>query len=73
MECETVVARLWEYLDQQLGPEEAKFLQGHLSRCPWCHGAYCCDREFLRLLARQRSSCRAPADLGKRIRDQLRM
>jgi mycothiol system anti-sigma-R factor len=71
MECEQVVARLWEYLDHQLGPEEARLLQAHLRWCAWCHGAYRCDREFLRMLARQRTVCRAPVALGLRIRARL--
>lgn len=63
MNCEEVLIRLWEYLDQELAPEEAAVVRAHLRRCPECHPAYCCDRAFLELLARQRSRCTAPAGL----------
>ena len=62
MECEKVLARLWEYLDQQLGPEEAGSIRAHLNGCTGCYPAYRCDRAFLRLLARQRT-CTAPVAL----------
>lgn len=63
MECEEVLIRLWEYLDQELGPEEAQSLGEHLYTCLSCRPAYHCDRAFLELLARQRTSCKAPRSL----------
>lgn len=63
MECEDILIRLWEYLDQELAPEEAEAVRAHLRRCPRCHPAYCCDRAFLELLARQRANCTAPVSL----------
>jgi len=67
MRCEEVLNRLWEYLDQELTPEEAEMVKVHLRGCPRCHPAYCCDRAFLALLARQRSQG-APARLLPRLR-----
>jgi anti-sigma factor RsiW len=63
MECEEVMVRLWEYLDQELMAEEAKAVRAHLSSCGCCHPAYCCDRAFLELLARQRGLGSAPPTL----------
>ena len=63
MECEKVLARLWEYLDQELGPEEAGLIQVHLDDCTGCHPVYCCHSALLRLLARQRANCTAPNSL----------
>jgi anti-sigma factor RsiW len=54
MECEAVVIRLWEYLDQELAPEEAEAVGAHLTYCAHCYPAFCWDRAFLKLLARQR-------------------
>ena len=68
MECEEALSRLWEYLDQELGPEEAQTVGEHLSDCFTCQPAYRCDRAFLNLLARQRTSCRAPRSLVLRMR-----
>jgi mycothiol system anti-sigma-R factor len=63
MECEKVLARLWEYLDQELGPEEAGLIRNHLDGCTGCHPVYCCHGALLRLLARQRANCTAPNSL----------
>jgi len=63
MECDQVVIRLWEYLDQELASEDATEVRVHLSRCSNCYPAYCCDRALLNLLARVRNSDTAPATL----------
>ena len=70
MRCEEVLIRLWEYLDDELTPEEVEVIRGHLEGCRRCYPAYCCDRAFLALLARQRSRCTAPARLLSRVRGQ---
>jgi Putative zinc-finger len=71
MECKEVLFRLWEYLDEELGPEEAMAVTTHMSHCQTCYPAYCWDRSFLDLLARQREVCSAPAALIVSIRTQL--
>jgi anti-sigma factor RsiW len=68
MDCEEVLSRLWEYLDQELEPDESTSMDAHLQNCPWCHPACCRDSAFLRLLARQRDSCSAPLALALRVR-----
>ena len=60
MDCEAVLGLLWEYLDEELGAEEAEEVGAHLSFCPQCRPAYCCDRALLRLLARQRIQSAPP-------------
>ena len=70
MRCEEVLIRLLEYLDDELTPEEVEGIRGHLEGCRRCHPAYCCDRAFLALLARQRSQCTAPTRLLWRVREQ---
>lgn len=71
MECEEVLNRLWEYLDQELGPEEAKAVGEHLHDCPTCHPTYCCDRALLELLARLRDGCSIPPACLSSIRARL--
>jgi mycothiol system anti-sigma-R factor len=71
MECEEVLVRLWEYLDQELGPEEADGIRAHLTWCPDCYPAYCCDRAFLQLLSRLSAGCPAPPNLISSIRIRL--
>lgn len=68
MECEEVLLRLWEYLDQELAREEAEAVQVHLSKCALCYPAYCCDRALLQLLARQSTTCSAPPTLRVSVR-----
>jgi predicted anti-sigma-YlaC factor YlaD len=71
MECEEVLIRLWEYLDQELDPEEAQSIAEHLYGCLSCRSVCQCDRALLDLLARQRTSCRAPHLLVLRIHTRL--
>ena len=71
MECEEVLARLWEYLDRELGPEESRSVGEHLTGCRSCLPAYQCDRAFLNLLARQRRTTMAPPSLIVWVRTEL--
>jgi len=71
MECEEVLIRLWEYLDQELGPIEAEAVRDHLDGCAGCYPAFGCGRALLRVLARQRMSCSAPPELVQSIRLRL--
>jgi len=68
MKCEDVLLRVWEYLDQELAPTEARAVDSHLSGCAHCGPAYRYDRAFLELLARQRVRCEAPGRLLMRLR-----
>jgi mycothiol system anti-sigma-R factor len=72
MECEEVLIRLWEYLDDELGPEDARALKTHLQDCQGCYPKYRRDRLFLLVLARQRTNCSAPAALRISLLTQLR-
>jgi len=73
MECERVLARLWEYLDQELGPEEAGLIRVHLADCSGCLPIYRCHGALLRLIARQRAGCTAPASLRIAVLTRLAM
>jgi anti-sigma factor (TIGR02949 family) len=70
VDCSEALARLWEYIDGALGPDEAEAFRAHLDRCFGCGAAERFDRAFLALLARQRQ-CRAPAELVVRLRRLL--
>ena len=73
MTCEEVLMHLWEYLDQELAAEEAVAVKLHLRDCRRCHPAYCCDRAFLELLARQRNRCSASPTLVVSVRSRLHL
>ncbi len=70
MTCEDVLTRLWEYLDDELAPEEVRAVGMHLGGCPGCHGAYCCDRAFLSIFDRLRCIT-APAPLVRAVQSRL--
>ena len=72
MECEEVLVRLWEYLDQELEPEEAERIRAHLEWCRNCYPAYRRDRAFLQLLGRLAKGCSAPPTLVASLRLRLR-
>lgn len=71
MDCKEVLIRLWEFLDQELGPKEAAEVAIHLRGCAGCSGVYRCNRAFLSLLARQRARCSAPSALLVSLRALL--
>lgn len=68
MECDEVMVRLWEYLDQELGPEEASSVWEHLNECPGCLPVYCHSRALLELLHQQRYTGSAPPSLTAWVR-----
>jgi mycothiol system anti-sigma-R factor len=70
MTCEDVLTRLWEYLDDELAPEEVRAVGVHLGGCPECHGAYCCDRAFLSVI-RRLSRITAPVSLMTTVQTRL--
>jgi mycothiol system anti-sigma-R factor len=72
MECDEVLSRLWEYLDEELAPEAAREIGAHLRWCRGCYPTYCCDRALLQLLARQRTICSAPPALVTSVLIQLK-
>jgi len=70
MTCEDVLTRLWEYLDDELTPEEVRTVGVHLGGCPECHNAYCCDRAFLSLI-RRLGCIAAPVSLVTTVQARL--
>jgi mycothiol system anti-sigma-R factor len=70
MTCEDVLTRVWEYLDDELAPEEVRAVGVHLGGCPECHGAYCCDRAFLSVI-RRLSCITAPVSLMTIVQTRL--
>jgi anti-sigma factor (TIGR02949 family) len=72
MECPEVKRCLWEYLDQELGAEEAASIRTHLVDCSHCRPAYCCDRALLSLLGRCAAArSGAPPGLDRAVRRLL--
>jgi len=72
MECPEVEARLWEYLDGELGAKEARAIDGHLSRCSRCRPHSRFERRFLLVVTRCLAApVPAPAALAETVRARL--
>lgn len=66
--CAEVLSHLWEYLDDELGPETVGPVREHLRTCPGCWLAYSVDRALLRRLARlEVVTLTAPEPLVRRV------
>jgi anti-sigma factor (TIGR02949 family) len=65
--CEEVLARLWEFLDGELPPEDEGRLQRHLEVCGRCYPQYDFRRAYLEYTRRLAEREVAPPDLRKRI------
>lgn len=73
MECKDVLTRLWEYLDEELAPEDAAAVATHLNGCPSCRPCCSFDTNFLTLLRRQRARVSAPPTLIASVSAALRL
>ncbi len=48
--CDDILDRLWEYLDQELDEERIAEMRAHLERCTACHDQAEVTRAFLAML-----------------------
>lgn len=72
MKCPEDEARLWEYLDDELGAKEARALDDHLVGCPRCRPRCRFERTFLLVVTRCLSApVPAPAALAETVRARL--
>ncbi len=64
-DCSEVLLRVFEYIDQEMGPDDCARVRAHLEACADCMSAYECD---LLLKALVRRSCgRVPAPETLRV------
>lgn len=52
MRCNDAANCLWEYLDDELGPEEARAVRRHLAGCPTCRARRRYDAALLACITR---------------------
>lgn len=73
MDCVEAIARLWEYLDEELAPKDSEALRKHLALCQsYCRSLHAFDRAFLHCVARARVAApAAPATLLLRVQERL--
>jgi anti-sigma factor (TIGR02949 family) len=71
-ECAAVMERLWEFLDGELGPDDAASLHAHLAMCAKCYPLYSFEKTFLDALAACKCETCAPHELRSKVVSALR-
>jgi mycothiol system anti-sigma-R factor len=67
MKCEDALARLWEFLDGELPPEEEAAVKKHLEFCNRCYPQYDFQRAYFEYTHHVSEEERAPAELRRRL------
>jgi mycothiol system anti-sigma-R factor len=70
VDCSEALAKLFEFLDAEIGEAEGDRIRLHLADCEPCLGEYDVA-DHLKKLVRRSCSDMAPAELHVRIRQQL--
>lgn len=66
-ECQAVVLRLWDYLDNQLDSETAAGLRIHIAVCPQCYEYFLFQESYLHAVSSLRRPRSAPWRVKARI------
>lgn len=70
VDCEEALARLFDFLDSEMGEADADRIREHLAGCEGCLTEYDIEDHLKKLVRRSCSDC-APVELHVRIREQL--
>ena len=73
LDCQEAIARLQDYLKQELTPELAGELRAHLEHCRPCEGYARFEQSFLEMLEAQAHHCGCPGELRARVLRELRI
>ena len=73
LDCREAIARLQDYLKQELTPALAAEMQAHLDHCRPCLGHARFEQSFLEMLEAQARQCRCPGELRARVLRELRI
>ncbi|MBI4420320.1 MAG: mycothiol system anti-sigma-R factor [Gemmatimonadetes bacterium] len=71
LDCPEAVEHLYTYLDRELTPELEAAVRAHLEECAGCFGHFEFERAFLRFLEARSQAHRAPAELRRRVFEQI--
>ncbi len=71
MNCREAVEHLYEYLDQELTPENERKVREHLQACPPCGQHFNFEQAFLRFVEARCRARGAPPELKRRILHEL--
>lgn len=69
--CEEVFARLDDFLDRELKPEEMQMVQTHLEECAACAGEHRFESGVLRGVREKLKRLAVPPDLMQKVRQRL--
>jgi len=73
LDCQEAIARLQDYLKQELTPELAAEMHAHLEHCRPCLGYARFEKSFLEMLEAQAGHCGCPDELRARVLRELRI
>lgn len=66
-DCQDVGQHLYQYLDRELTPEEARDIEAHLDRCDPCFQLERFESGIIKLVRRDCGSEKAPDHLRKKL------
>lgn len=69
--CEEALARLWEFLDGELPPENEDAVKKHLDICNRCYPQYDFQRAYFEFTRRVQDREHAPPSLRRRLFDKI--
>lgn len=70
--CRQVFARLDDWVDRELAPDDLEQIEKHLEICAMCAGEFRHERELLRNLRGKLQRIALPAGLEARVWERLR-
>lgn len=73
LDCREAIARLEDYLKQELTPELTAEMRAHLDHCRPCLGYARFEQSFLEMLEARAGRCGCPDELRARVLRQLRI
>lgn len=71
MRCEEALARLWEFLDDELPPVDQVAVRKHLEICTRCYPKYDFQRAYFRFLHQINHRDRVAAEVRRRLFERL--
>lgn len=72
LDCDELVAQLWDYLDSELSPERVRAVEAHLAECSQCTGHVAFERTVRAAIKSARADAIDAERLAERVRRALR-
>lgn len=71
LDCDGLIAQMWDYLDQELSAERIHAVEAHLAECSQCTGHVAFERTVLHAIKSARADAIDTERLGQRVRRAL--